>query len=65
MIAFFGQHSPFLNFYQASFEYDGHHFKTVEHAIQHTKVIMFKDVQTAERILASDSGKKQNNLAEK
>ena len=26
---------------------------------------MFEDVQTAKRILASDSAKKQNNLAEK
>ena len=33
-MVFFGQHSPFSNFYQASFEHDGHHFKTSEHAIQ-------------------------------
>ena len=44
---------------------DGHHFKTSEHAIQHTKVIMFEDIQTVERILASEVKKKQNNLAEK
>ena len=36
MIVFFGQHSPFSNFYQASFEHDGHQFRTSEHAVQHT-----------------------------
>ena len=56
-IEFFRQHSPFSNFYQASFEHDGHHFKISEHAIQYTKAIMFEDVKTAERMLASDSAK--------
>ena len=65
MIVFFRQHSPFSNFYQASFEHDGHCFKTSEHAIQHTKVIMFGDVQTGERILASDSAKEAKQLGRK
>ena len=64
-IAFFGQHSPFSNFYQASFEHDGHHFNTAEHAIQHTKAIMFEDVQTVERILESDSVKEAKPLVRK
>ena len=64
-VVFFGQHSLFSSFYLGSFEYDGHCFKTMEHAIQHAKVIMFEDVQTAERILASDSAKEAKQLGRK
>ena len=37
----------------------------MEHAIQHTKAIMLEDVQTAERILASDSAKEAKQLGTK
>ena len=65
MLVFFGQHSPFSNFYQASFKHDGCHFKTSEHAIPHTKVIMLEIVQTLERILAGDSAKETKQLGRK
>ena len=45
----------FSNWYRSEFDYAGKHFKSVEQFMMYHKVIMFRQYELAQKILASDN----------
>ena len=60
--AFFGELSPFSNFHKAPFELDNIKFFSSEQFIQWKKATLFKDIDSADRILVSNSAQECKEL---
>ena len=52
-IGFFGELSPLSNFHPNKFMYAGIEYKSSEQLIQHQKAKLFRDIPTAEKIMAA------------
>lgn len=61
-IFFWTKHSPLSNHYPAHVVVDNVHFKSAEHLIMHRKALLFKDTQTASKILKSKDAAEAKSL---
>lgn len=55
MVAFYGNDTPFSNFWRTSFEKDGEIFSSSEQAFMYAKALRFGDLGAAERILQTEA----------
>ena len=54
-MGFFGELSPFSNFYPSLFRYNEHDYHCAEQLIQHEKAKLFGDFETEDKILKAKS----------
>lgn len=62
MTLFFSERDSFSNWFKSEFEVKGVKFNCVEQFMMYCKARMFDDIQTADKILLSDSPKEQKRL---
>ena len=62
-LAFHGEWSSYSNFHQSQFELGGNKFNTAEQYIQYHKALFFGDIDTASRILQTESPYEMKQLS--
>jgi ribA/ribD-fused uncharacterized protein len=61
-VCFYGENSPFSNWYKAPFKYRGIQFSSSEQHYMWRKAVYFHDAETAQKILATNNPKTQKHL---